>query len=65
MTIPQTNLRLGYFINDHYSIAIGVDHMKYVMTQGQTANIKGTISAGTFDGVYNNSQIVLTRFFNV
>ncbi len=64
MTIPQTNLRLGYFINDHYSIAIGVDHMKYVMTQGQTANISGTISAGTpYDGVYNNSPIVLSKDF--
>jgi hypothetical protein len=21
MTIPQTNFRIGYFINDHYSIA--------------------------------------------
>ncbi|CAH0335570.1 hypothetical protein FVB9288_01218 [Flavobacterium sp. CECT 9288] len=64
MTIPQTNVRLGYFINDHYSIAIGVDHMKYVMTQGQTVNISGTISAGTpYDGVYNNSPIVLTKDF--
>jgi hypothetical protein len=27
MTIPQTNFRIGYFINDHYSIALGVDHM--------------------------------------
>ncbi|WP_370514396.1 MULTISPECIES: hypothetical protein [unclassified Flavobacterium] len=64
MTIPQTNFRLGYFINDHYSIAIGVDHMKYVMTQGQTANITGAVSAGTpYDGVYNNSPIVLTKEF--
>lgn len=64
MTIPQTNLRLGYFINDHYSVALGVDHMKYVMTQGQTANINGTIAAGTpFDGVYNNTPIELTEDF--
>jgi hypothetical protein len=21
MTIPQTNFRMGYFINDHYSVA--------------------------------------------
>jgi hypothetical protein len=33
MTIPQTNFRIGYFINDHYSIALGVDHMKYVMAK--------------------------------
>jgi len=64
MTIPQTNFRMGYFINDHYSIAIGVDHMKYVMTQNQTANITGTIAGNTaFDGQYNNTPTVLTEQF--
>ena len=64
MTIPQTNFRMGYFINDHYSIAIGVDHMKYVMTQNQTANITGTIDSGsTYDGIYNNTPTVLTEDF--
>jgi hypothetical protein len=56
MTIPQTNFRIGYFINDHYSIALGVDHMKYVMAQNQVANITGNINTGTpFDGVYNRT----------
>ena len=64
MTIPQTNFRMGYFISDHYSIAIGVDHMKYVMTQNQTANITGTIAANTgYDGIYNNNPIQLTEDF--
>ena len=64
MTIPQTNFRMGYFINDHYSIALGADHMKYVVTQDQTANITGTIAGGTpYDGVYNNTPIVLTEAF--
>ena len=64
MTIPQTNFRMGYFINDHYSIALGADHMKYVVNQDQTANITGTIAGGTpYDGVYNNSPIVLTEAF--
>ena len=31
VTIPQTNCRIGYFLNDHWSISIGLDHMKYVM----------------------------------
>jgi hypothetical protein len=61
MTIPQTNFRMGYFISDHYSLAIGVDHMKYVLTQNQTARISGTIAAGTpYDGVYTNDPIVIT-----
>lgn len=64
MTIPQTNFRMGYFINDHYSIALGVDHMKYVMTQNQTANVTGSINANTpFDGVYNNTPTVMTESF--
>nr|WP_315153635.1 hypothetical protein [uncultured Flavobacterium sp.] len=66
MTIPQTNLRLGYFFSDHYSVAIGVDHMKYVMTQNQTANVTGTINlpisdpGSTFNGSYNNTPVDFT-----
>ncbi len=54
MTIPQTNLRIGYFINDHYNIAIGVDHMKYVMNQNQIATIGGVVGDSYPDhaGVY-------------
>lgn len=54
MTIPQTNLRIGYFINDHYNIAIGVDHMKYVMNQNQIATIGGVVGNSYPDhaGVY-------------
>ncbi|WP_339656675.1 hypothetical protein [Flavobacterium frigidarium] len=63
MTIPQTNFRMGYFINDHYSVAVGWDHMKYVMTQDQTANVTGNINlpAGApgaiYNGVYNNTPV--------
>lgn len=60
MTIPQTNLRLGYFFSDHYSVAIGVDHMKYVMTQDQTANVTGYIDGPVHNGVYNNTPVNFT-----
>ncbi len=66
MTIPQTNFRLGYFINDHYSIAVGVDHMKYVMTQNQTANVTGEINlpadqiGSAHNGQYNNTAVDFT-----
>ncbi|PAM95086.1 hypothetical protein B4N84_07305 [Flavobacterium sp. IR1] len=60
MTIPQTNLRIGYFINDHYSVAVGVDHMKYVMTQNQTANVTGYINGEVHNGVYNNTPVNFT-----
>ena len=64
MTIPQTNLRIGYFINDHYNIAIGVDHMKYVMNQAQIARIGGVVGSSypDFAGSYvGDSTIDLTN----
>lgn len=64
ITIPQTNVRVGYFLSDNYTISIGVDHMKYVMNAHQTVKIDGQINAGTpFDGVYNNDDIRLTQDF--
>lgn len=66
MTIPQTNFRLGYFINDHYNISIGLDHMKYVMTQTQTSNVTGTINlpstddGSIYNGMYNNTPVNFT-----
>lgn len=64
VTIPQTNFRVGYFFNDHYNVAIGVDHMKYVMYNDQVVNASGNINTGgEFDGIYNNTPINLTEDF--
>ncbi len=60
MTIPQTNLRLGYFFSDHYSVTIGVDHMKYVMNQNQIANVTGHIDGPVHTGIYNNTPVDFT-----
>ena len=59
MSIPQTNFQLGYFITDHYSVSIGEDHMKYVMTQNQVAVIKGNIGSNypDFAGTYPNNGV--------
>ncbi|URC11105.1 hypothetical protein [Flavobacterium sp. B183] len=67
MTIPQTNFRMGYFFSDHYSVSVGWDHMKYVMTQNQTANVNGYINlpadqAGSiYNGVYNNRPVDMSQ----
>lgn len=64
MTIPQTDFRLGYFISDHYSVSVGWDHMKYVMSQYQLANVTGYINTGgQFDGIYNQTPTVMTEDF--
>lgn len=65
VTIPQTDLRIGYYLNDHWEISLGDDHMKYVMVQNQTVKIDGQISGtGTqYDGTYADDEIALTNDF--
>ncbi|RTY73196.1 hypothetical protein [Flavobacterium sp. LS1R10] len=64
MTIPQTNFRMGYFISDHYSVAIGVDHMKYVMLQDKAVTINGHYpNPGSYDELLANNQVLLTAKF--
>jgi hypothetical protein len=63
VTIPQTNMRLGYFINNNTAIVVGVDHMKYVMRQNQMVNATGEIQhTGAFKKIYNG-PIQLTEDF--
>jgi hypothetical protein len=55
MTIPQTNFKLGYFINDHYSIAF---EYKYVAFLDQTANMQGRNNC-IFSALGYNSSLEL------
>ena len=63
LTKPQTNVRIGYFFKENYTISIGVDHMKYVVDKDQFANIDGTINLenNPYNGVYTGQQIQLTE----
>lgn len=66
ITIPQTNVKIGYFFHDNYSVSIGVDHMKYVMISYpyQSVKINGTINTGgKFDKNYVNEDIYLSNEF--
>lgn len=69
ISIPQYNIRVGYFFADNYSVSIGWDHMKYVVDIPQTVAITGTIGAqisepsvstGAYAGTYNGQMINLT-----
>ena len=64
MTIPQTNFRLGYFINDHYAVSVGVDHMKYVMRQDQVVEYNGFYpNRGDFGEIVDPNHVKLTEDF--
>ncbi len=64
ISVPQTNLRIGYRFSEHYSISFGDDHMKYVMRQYQSSTISGTIATGgMYDGAYTSEDLVLSPSF--
>ena len=66
VTIPQTNCRIGYFITDNYEISIGLDHMKYVVQQGQKVHISGEINIAEdtiYNGIYDNDEIEIEYDF--
>ena len=64
----QYNIHLGYYLNNTYSIYLGLDHMKYVMDVPQQVKISGFIessvskpgiSTGQYEGVYNDETITV------
>lgn len=63
LSIPQYNFKVGFFINDKYDIALGTDHMKYVVRQNQITSISGTIDEGKYKGEFNKDEIQLTSDF--
>lgn len=64
MTIPQTNLRIGYFISNHYNVSLGVDHMKYVMYQDRRVNYSGYYpNAGSYNENPSSNQLTLDERF--
>ncbi|WP_299389815.1 hypothetical protein [uncultured Gelidibacter sp.] len=69
ITIPQTNFKMGYFISDHYSISIGVDHMKYVMHNNVNRIVDGYIDlpsddvGSIYNGNYDHQNVLISKEF--
>lgn len=69
ITIPQTNFKIGYFISDNYSLALGVDHMKYVMANNNYRVVDGYIDlpsddvGAIFNGVYDQQNHFMSEEF--
>ncbi len=64
ISIPQTNLKLGYYLNNKNSIAFGFDHMKYQVVENQSVNVTGYIDRrGPYEGRYDGEEVQLSREF--
>lgn len=71
-TSIQYNIHVGYFISEHYSISVGLDHMKYVIDVPQQTLLDGVIEpqvsspaipTGQFAGTYYSQPITITPDF--
>lgn len=51
VSIPQYNYRIGFYLNKQHSRAfeINFDHAKYIVTDGQTVHVTGTIGGKPVD----------------
>jgi hypothetical protein len=52
VSIPQYNYRVGFYLNKTHtkSVEINFDHIKYVVTDGQTVHVTGKIDGVPVDG---------------
>ena len=48
MTLPQTNARVAYQLDSDTAIALNLDHIKYVVSDGQTVNASGYYRSSTY-----------------
>lgn len=68
LTVPQFNVRVGYYFRDHWAVSIGYDHMKYILADENEVFLSGQIDPGVDDvtnwsGTYNAEPIVTNRDF--
>lgn len=57
VTIPQTNIRIGYFISKKGAIVLALDHMKYLMDQKQTVSVQGFVSNPKYRSYIQNGKV--------
>ncbi len=63
-TVPQYNIRLGFFLTNRLHLSLGMDHMKYVVTEGQATTLSGVVTreaSSRYSGSYLNKPVVLDR----
>lgn len=66
LTVPQFNIRFGYYIKNHYAISFGYDHMKYIFRDRNQVLLSGHIDPGVDDvtnwsGDFQDSLVITNR----
>ena len=64
ITIPQFNVRIGYYFKKNWALSIGYDHMKYIFRDKNEVLLSGNIETGidsTWSGIYNSEPVITDR----
>jgi len=66
ITIPQFNVRLGYYFKDNWALSFGQDHMKYIFADQNKVQLTGYVTPGSdptgvFSGNYDHQDFVTDR----
>jgi hypothetical protein len=64
LTVPQYNVRAGYFWNEKWGVELAMDHIKWIVTQDQLVHMTGTLAGAPVDGDVVLSEAVLKYQLN-
>jgi hypothetical protein len=62
MSVPQYNFKIGYYYMKKWSIAIGVDHMKYIYADHNEVKVTGNVTYPIQD-VYLGNSVPFTNVY--
>lgn len=64
ITIPQFNIRAGYYFWNNWDLSLGYEHMKYILNDQNEVLLDGVIEPGVdniWSGNYNDVPVVTDR----
>lgn len=66
LTVPQFNVRIGYYFKNNWALSFGYDHMKYIFADHNQVQLSGYIEPGldnesNLSGYYTNADHTTDR----
>lgn len=66
LTVPQFNVRLGYYFRNHWAVSFGYDHFKYILADDNEVFLSGEIDPGVdnvtnWSGTYDAEPVITNR----
>lgn len=63
-SLPPISASIGYYIRDHWAVSLGIDRMRYILSESNAVNLSGTIDedlGSNWSGTYSAEPVVTQR----